>query len=101
MKCQSFRAVLTEHFPDRPAKWSEADGEAVVEVLRHAEQHPKKLPTDPKKLAQKPRAFIGKDKKAVTIPEDKELPLSSKPEPVEPSPTEHTEMPIMALASDP
>ena len=91
------RNAWTGAFRGSPAKWSQADGEAVVEVLRHAEQHPKKLPTDPKKLAQKPRAFIGKDKKAVTIPDDDEVPLATKTSTTETSPTEHTEIQALLL----
>jgi hypothetical protein len=82
----------TGAFRGSPTKWSQSDGEAVVEALRNAEQHPKKLPTDPKKLARKPPAFINKDKKAVTIPENDDLPRSDIPDTAETSPTEHTEM---------
>ena len=93
------RNAWTGAFRGSPAKWSQADGDAVAEALRYAEQHPKRLPTDPKKLARKPRSFFGKDKKAVTIPEDDEMPVVgiTKAKEPEAAPTEHTEIQALLL----
>jgi hypothetical protein len=93
------RNAWTGAFRGSPTRWSQADGDAVAEALRYANQHPKKLPTDPKKLARKPRSFIGKDKKAVTIPEDDEasaVGIANARVP-EPAPTEHTEIQALLL----
>jgi hypothetical protein len=89
------RHAWTGAFRGSPAKWSKSDGDAVAEAIRQAKANPKQLPTDRRKLAQKPRAFYGKDKKAVTIPDDDELLLDSKkPASV---PTEHTEIQELLL----
>lgn len=87
----------TGAFRGSPAKWSRADGDAVVEALRRAEMHPKKLPTDPKKLAKKPRAFFGKDKKAVTIPDDTDSAVVAKKDPAGANETEHTQVQALLL----
>jgi hypothetical protein len=62
----------TGAFRGSPARWSKPDGDAVLDALRFAEAHPRELPTDPKKLARKPRSFLAKDKTAVTIPDHEE-----------------------------
>jgi hypothetical protein len=87
----------TGAFRGCPSKWSQEDGDAVVEALRQAEQHPRKLPTDPRKLARKPKTFYGKDKKPVTIPDDEELPIFQQKPAADPAPTEHTEVQALLL----
>ena len=82
----------TGAFRGSPSKWSNEDGQVVFEALRYAEQYPRELPTDPKKLARKPRAFLGKDKRAVTIPEDEEPLSPSMPKLNDTETTEHTEI---------
>lgn len=86
----------TGAFRGSPSKWSSSDGKAVCDALRNAQQNPRKLPTDPRKLARKPRAFFGKDKRAVTIPEDDENQPQLKAV-ASTAPTEHTEMQALLL----
>ncbi len=96
LKSESSHA-WTGSFRGSPTKWTKSDGDAVVEALRTAKQNPKKLPTDPRKLAKKPRAFYAKDKRAVTIPDDSEVVAISSKANAELAPTEHTELQALLL----
>lgn len=53
-------------------RWSQADGEIVVDNLRKAESSPVIRPVDQKKLARRPQAFKAKFGK-VTIPESEDI----------------------------
>jgi hypothetical protein len=92
----------TGHFRSSPAKWKQADGEAVVQALIDARENPVKRSVDKRKLKYRPaalRAKIG----SVTVPdsnEDESEPdLESKESK---KPTEHTEMQwlLLKLGSD-
>jgi hypothetical protein len=89
----------TGAFRGSPSRWSKQDGDAVLEALQFARAHPRELPTDPRKLARKPRAFFAHDKKPVTIPDDDEGAADSGTETV---PTDHTEIQslLLRLGSD-
>ncbi len=54
-----------------PSKWKAADGEAILQALREAEQNPIHRPVDPKKLARRPRGIKSK-LGAVTIPTEED-----------------------------
>lgn len=80
-----------------PTRWSKTDGDAVFEALCYAKEHPRELPTDDRKLRRKPKAVLGRDKKAVIIPEDTEEEENTPaPEQEKPS-TEHTEIQALLL----
>lgn len=51
-------------------KWNQQDGEAVVEAIRHAKQHPTQRPVDQRKLARRPTVMTSKTLGEVTIPDD-------------------------------
>jgi len=85
----------TGAFRGSPSRWKESDGKIIVEALLAAQRNPKTLPTDPRKLARKPRAFLTKSDQAVTIPEPEEIvgeKTSSGSEP-----REHTEVQSLLL----
>ncbi|MDP9456058.1 MAG: EVE domain-containing protein [Actinomycetota bacterium] len=48
----------TGHVRGSPAKWKDADGEAVVYAVMEAVENPVKRPVDASKLARRPKAFI-------------------------------------------
>ena len=80
----SFRETLTcftkptdprawgAYFRGSPAKWSTADGEAVVKALLEAKENPTIRSVDKKKLAKRPPVFVSRDDKLVTVPETAE-----------------------------
>ena len=84
----------TGKFRGSLSRWSKADGEAVYEALITAKNHPRELPTDPRKLAKKPPAYVAKDKKPVTIPDDDEIEPDDKAAAL---PTAHTEIQFLLL----
>lgn len=84
----------TGAFRGSPSRWSKQDGDVVLEALRFAEAHPRELPTDPRRLARKPRAYFAQDKKPVTIPEDDEEAAEAE---AEATPTDHTEIQALLL----
>jgi hypothetical protein len=92
----------TGHFRSSPAKWKQADGEAVVQALLDARDNPIKRPVDKRKLNYRPaalRAKIG----SVTVPESNGDETEPELDPKEPKkPTEHTEVQwlLLKLGSD-
>jgi hypothetical protein len=87
----------TGHFRSSPAKWKQADGEAVVQALFDARDNPVKRPVDKRKLKYRPaalRAKIG----SVTVPDSGENEIEPSPAlPASKKPTEHTEMQWLLL----
>jgi len=85
----------TGHFRSSPAKWKQADGEAVVQAILDARDNPVKRPVDKRKLKYRPaalRAKIG----SVTVPGSGESePEAGLSEPRKP--TDHTEMQWLLL----
>jgi hypothetical protein len=77
----SFRETLTcftkptdprawgAYFRGSPAKWSSADGEAVLKALFDAKANPTVRPVDKKKLAKRPPVFVSRDDTLVTVPD--------------------------------
>ena len=57
-----------------PVKWSQSDGEIIVNYLRKAESNPVTRPVDQKKLARRPHAFKAKFGQ-VTIPASEDIEL--------------------------
>ena len=92
----------TGHFRGSPAKWKQADGEAVVRAVLDARDNPVNRPVDKRKLKYRPaalRAKIG----SVTVPESNGEESEPELELREPRrPTEHTEMQwlLLKLGSD-
>jgi predicted RNA-binding protein len=62
-----------------PMKWSQADGEIIVNALHKAEANPVVHPVDKKKLARRPPAFKAKFG-PVTIPESESIKLGKTSE---------------------
>jgi hypothetical protein len=54
--------------------WNQQDGEAVVEAIRHAKEHPTQRPVDQRKLARRPSVMTSKTLGEVTIPDDESIP---------------------------
>jgi predicted RNA-binding protein len=80
----------TGNFRASPVKWETANGEAVVQAVFEAKEHPISRPVDERKLKYRPKALkarIG----SVTVPESEEDELS-KEEPEGKKPREHTEI---------
>lgn len=80
----------TGHFRASPAKWNEADGEAIVQALLEAKANPVRRPVDERKLKYRPRALKAKIG-SVTVPEGEEEDLFQQ-EPEGKKPKEHTEI---------
>jgi len=89
----------TGHFRASPAKWKDADGEAVVQAILDAEENPVIRPVDKRKLAYRPKAIKAKIG-SVTVPEPgndtEDFDVVSK------KTTEHTEIQwlLLKLGSD-
>lgn len=84
----------TGAFRGSPAKWSVADGQAVVRALQEAKENPVKRSYDEKKLKYRPRAIKAKFG-SVTVPESQNEEVQEPT--TEKSPTEHTEIQWMLL----
>jgi hypothetical protein len=83
--------VWTGHFRSSPAKWKQADGEAVVRALFEAKENPVNRPVDKRKLKYRPAALRAKIGSA-TVPDSNGDEPEIESELKEPKkPTEHTE----------
>jgi len=84
-----------------PTRWTQSDGDAVMEAMRDAEANPVVRPVDPVKLGRRPRAHRApKMKLDVTIPERGDESGAVEPEAKEQR--EHTEIQwlLLKLGSD-
>jgi hypothetical protein len=79
----------TGHFRASPAKWKNADGEAVLQALLDAQENPVRRPVDEKKLKYRPQALRAKIG-TVTVPASDDGP--STPAAEKRSYTDHTEI---------
>lgn len=90
-------SAWTGHFRGSPARWKQADGDAVVQALRDAQENPVERTFDPRRLARRPkaiRASIG----SVTIPDaDVSVEEVEQLASEDRVPTEHTEMQALLL----
>jgi hypothetical protein len=78
------------YFRGSPARWSTADGEAVVKALIEAKENPTIRPVDKKKLAKRPPVFISRDDTLVTVPETVEPELPPSGDTAQLEVTDHT-----------
>ena len=89
----------TGAFRGSPAKWSDADGKAVVQALQEAKESPVKRSYDEKKLKYRPKALKAKIG-PVTVPGSESGTVAEQPSTK--SPTDHTEIQwlLLKLGSD-
>ncbi len=101
-----FQNLTTPHawtgrFRGSPIRWSNADGEAVVEAVEEARRNPVRRPVDKRKLGYRPaalRAKIG----SVTVPDEADDNSGDDDTAISKRPTEHTEIQwhLLKLGSD-
>jgi len=97
-KSDSYSLAWTGKFRASPAKWSQADGEAVLHALLSAKKDPVKRPIDPAKLKYTPKGVIASKIGLVTIPDSE--PQAEPEKPTAESPKEstaHTEIQYLLL----
>jgi predicted RNA-binding protein len=89
----------TGQFRGSPAKWKDKDGEAVVQAVLDAKEHPVIRPVDKRKLKYRPKAIKAKIG-SVTIPEKVEDIEEQESTPKKP--TDHTQIQwlLLKLGSD-
>ncbi len=90
----------TGHFRASPVRWSESDGEAIVQAILEARESPVNRPVDERKLKYRPKALKAKIG-SVTVPESDEDELPEQ-ESEGRKPREHTEIQwhLLRLGSD-
>jgi hypothetical protein len=86
----------TGHVRGSPTRWSDADGQVVVETVLAAKENPVVRPVNPAKLGHRPRALKAKIG-PVTVPEDEEEDAVEEVAEPGPGPTVHTEMQYLLL----
>lgn len=97
-KSDSYSLAWTGRFRGSPARWSQADGEAVVQAVLSAQKNPVKRPIDPEKLRYKPKTAIASKIGLVTVPDSEpqlESEKSTSDSPKES--TAHTEVQYLRL----
>lgn len=89
-------SAWTGHVRGSPTKWTDEDGQAVVEAIVEAKASPVPRPVNPAKLAHRPRALKAK-MGAVTVPGNEEESQSEESAATSPEPTAHTEIQYLLL----
>jgi hypothetical protein len=77
-KSDSYSLAWTGRFRGSPAKWSQSDGEAVLQAVLSAKKNPVKRPIDPAKLKYRPKAAIATKIGLVTVPDSEPTSESEK-----------------------
>lgn len=77
-KSNSYSLAWTGKFRGSPARWSQADGEAVVQAVLSAQKNPVKRPIDPVKLKYRPKIAIASKIGLVTVPDSEPQAESGK-----------------------
>jgi predicted RNA-binding protein len=96
-KAESYSQAWTGKFRGSPTKWSQADGEAVLNAVLAAQKNPIVRPVDPNKLKYRPKGIETKIG-LVTIPESESTGPSGEADVEEPKdPTAHTEVQALLL----
>lgn len=92
-KADSYSLAWTGKFRRSPAKWSQADGEAVLDAVMTAMKSPVRRPVDPNKLKYRPKAVEAKIG-LVTVPDSEAAVPAADSADAESSkePTAHTEI---------
>jgi predicted RNA-binding protein len=92
IKADSYSLAWTGRFRGSPAKWSQADGEAVVDAVMAALKNPIRRPVDPNKLKYRRKAVEAKIG-LVTVPDSEAAPSADSTTPESSKePTAHTEI---------
>ena len=89
----------TGRFRGSPAKWSASDGQAVLEALLDAKEHPTVRPVDAAKLARRPKALRAKIG-PVTGPDSEHQPTDPGDAAREPRDHEEIQWLLLTLGSD-
>ncbi len=89
----------TGRFRGSPAKWSASDGQAVLEALLDAKEHPTVRPVDAAKLARRPKALRAKIG-PVTVPDSEHQPTDPGDAAREPRDHEEIQWLLLTLGSD-
>jgi hypothetical protein len=97
-KADSYSLAWTGKFRGSPTKWSQADGEAVVQAVLGAQKNPVKRPIDPAKLKYRPKPAIATKLGPVTVPESETAGEPAKaPSEAAKESTAHTEIQSLLL----
>lgn len=98
-KSDSYSLARTGKFRGSPAKWSQSDGEAVLQAVMSAKKNPVKRPIDPAKLKYRPKAAIATKIGLVTVPDSEPSgePDKSKTSDSPKEVTAHTEIQSLLL----
>jgi hypothetical protein len=97
-KSDSYSLAWTGKFRGSPARWSQSDGEAVLEAVIEAAKNPIKRPVDPAKLKYRPKPTIATKIGPVTVPESESASDSVSPSTdATKEPTAHTEIQALLL----